>query len=177
MTSDPAPSTGIAVAIEADGWSDALSDPEALVTEAACAALAAACPDLGPATVSLLLAGDQAVSALNRDWRGKDGPTNVLSFPATDTLAGEVPEPEFDGVPLELGDIALAFETCQREAIEQLKTLADHTTHLTVHGVLHLLGYDHVVEAEAERMEALETRILAGLGIADPYAEERPGHG
>lgn len=181
MTSDPAPSTGgtatIAVAIEADGWSGALPDPEALVTEAACAALAAACPELGPATISLLLADDQAVGALNRDWRGKDGPTNVLSFPATDTLPGEIPEPEFDGVPLELGDIALAFETCQREATQQLKTLADHASHLTVHGVLHLLGYDHVVEAEAEAMEALETRILAGLGIADPYAEERAGHG
>jgi len=180
MTSDPAPSTGgiatIAVAIEADGWSGALPDPEALVTEAALAALAAACPELGPATISLLLADDQAVSALNRDWRGKDSATNVLSFPATDTRAGEIPEPEFDGVPLELGDIALAYETCQREATEQLKTLADHTTHLTVHGVLHLLGYDHVAEAEAEAMEALETRILAGLGIADPYSE-RAGHG
>jgi probable rRNA maturation factor len=179
MTSDPAPSTTgtatIAVAIEADGWSGALPDPEALVAEAAFAALSAACPDLGPATISLLLADDQAVSALNRDWRGKDGPTNVLSFPATETRAGEIPEPEFDGVPLELGDIALAFETCQREATAQLKTLADHTRHLTVHGVLHLLGYDHVVEAEAEQMEALETRILAGLGVADPYAAEKLG--
>ena len=179
MTSDPAPSTGgtatIAVAIEADGWSGALPDPEALVAEAACAALSAACPDLGPATISLLLADDQAVSALNRDWRGKSTPTNVLSFPATETRAGEIPEPEFDGVPLELGDIALAFETCQREATDQLKTLADHTRHLTVHGVLHLLGYDHVVEAEAEQMEALETRILAGLGVADPYAVREPG--
>jgi probable rRNA maturation factor len=179
MTSDPAPSTTgtatIAVAIEADGWSGALPDPEALVAEAAGAALEAACPELGPATISLMLADDQTIAALNRDWRGKDGPTNVLSFPATETRAGEIPEPEFDGVPLELGDIALAFETCQREATEQLKTLADHATHLTVHGVLHLLGYDHVVEAEAERMEALETRILAGLGIADPYAEESSG--
>jgi probable rRNA maturation factor len=177
MTSDPAPSTGgtatIAVAIETDGWRGALSDPEALVTEAAYAALAAACPDLGAATISLLLADDQAVSALNRDWRGKNLPTNVLSFPATDTLPGETPEPEFEGVPLELGDIALAFETCQREATEQQKTLADHTRHLTVHGVLHLLGYDHVVDAEAEAMEALETRILAELGVADPYAAEK----
>ncbi len=182
MTSDPAPSTGgtatIAVAIEADGWSGALADPEALVAEAASAALSAACPDLGPATISLLLADDSAVSALNRDWRGKDGPTNVLSFPATETRVVETPEPEFEGVPLELGDIALAFETVPRaRRPNKASRSADHTRHLTVHGVLHLLGYDHVVEAEAEQMEALETRILAGLGVADPYRSPRARHG
>jgi probable rRNA maturation factor len=117
MNSDPDHSTEtatIAIAIEADGWGGALPDSEALVTQAARAALAAACPALGAATISLLLTDDRTVHDLNRDWRGKDSPTNVLSFPATATRAGETPQAEFTGVPLELGDIALAFETCSR---------------------------------------------------------------
>ena len=99
--------------------------------------------------------------ALNRDYRGKDYATNVLSFPA------ELPP----GVVLPLiGDLAICAPVVLREAAEQGKAPRDHWAHLTVHGVLHLLGYDHIVDAEAEAMEALETRILAGLGIADPYA-------
>ena len=179
MNSDPDHSTGtatIAIAIEADGWGGALPDAEALVAKAARAALAAACPDLGDATISLLLTDDRTVQTLNKDWRGKDAPTNVLSFPATGAREGETPMVEFDGVPLELGDIALAFETCGREASDQHKTLAHHVEHLTVHGVLHLLGYDHLDDAQAERMEALEARILAGLGAPDPYIEDG-GHG
>ena len=118
---------------------------------------------------------DGGVQALNGRWRGKDVPTNVLSFPATATRAGETPQPEFAGVPLELGDITLAFETCAREATAQGKPLGHHVEHLVVHGVLHLLGYDHVDDAEAARMEGLETRILSGLGVPDPYAETRAG--
>ena len=99
--------------------------------------------------------------ALNRDYRGKDYATNVLSFPA------ELPP----GVQLPLlGDLAICAPVVQREALEQGKRAKDHWAHLTVHGVLHLLGYDHIADDEAETMEALETRILAGLGIADPYA-------
>ncbi|EIL92921.1 rRNA maturation RNase YbeY [Rhodanobacter spathiphylli] len=99
--------------------------------------------------------------ALNRDYRGKDYATNVLSFPA------ELPP----GMNLPLiGDLAICAPVVMREAAEQGKASRDHWAHLTVHGVLHLLGYDHLVDAEAEAMEALETRILAGLGIADPYA-------
>ncbi|KZC42901.1 MULTISPECIES: rRNA maturation RNase YbeY [Rhodanobacter] len=99
--------------------------------------------------------------ALNRDYRGKDYATNVLSFPA------ELPP----GVALPLiGDLAICAPVVLREAAEQGKSPRDHWAHLTVHGVLHLLGYDHTEEAEAEAMEALETRVLAGLGIADPYA-------
>ncbi len=99
--------------------------------------------------------------ALNRDYRGKDYATNVLSFPA------ELPP----GLKLPLlGDLVLCAPVVAREAAEQGKPLAAHYAHLTVHGVLHLLGYDHMAEAEAERMEAEERRILAGLGIADPYA-------
>ncbi len=99
--------------------------------------------------------------ALNRDYRGKDYATNVLSFPA------ELPP----GVSLPLiGDLAICAPVVAREAAEQGKQPRDHWAHMTVHGVLHLLGYDHIEDAEAEAMEALETRILAGLGIADPYA-------
>jgi probable rRNA maturation factor len=99
--------------------------------------------------------------ALNRDYRGKDYATNVLSFPA------ELPP----GMNLPLiGDLAICAPVVLREAAEQGKSPRDHWAHLTIHGVLHLLGYDHIVDAEAEAMEALETRILAGLGIADPYA-------
>jgi rRNA maturation RNase YbeY len=105
-----------------------------------------------------LFTSDDAVKALNAQWRGKDKPTNVLSFPAPET-AGT------------LGDIALAYETCAREADEQGKSLKDHATHLLVHGFLHLLGYDHEADDDAAEMEGLEKEILAGLGIADPYVQ------
>ncbi|RBP02691.1 putative rRNA maturation factor [Roseiarcus fermentans] len=115
------------------------------------------------AEVSLLLAGDAEIKALNARWRGQDKPTNVLSFPAapTDRLS-ESPS---------LGDIALAFETLAREAEAAGVPLPDHYRHLVTHGFLHLIGYDHETDEEAERMEALETRILARLGVADPYAD------
>ena len=106
---------------------------------------------------AILLADDARVAALNAEFRGKDAPTNVLSFPASARAAA-------------LGDIALAFGVCVREAAEQGKSLAHHLQHLTAHGVLHLLGYDHESEAEAEAMEAKERVILAGLGVPDPYS-------
>ncbi|MEA2755270.1 MAG: putative rRNA maturation factor [Aliidongia sp.] len=169
MTSDRDHGTetiAIDLLIEADGWSSALGDAEAVVVRAA----RAACVGLDAATISVLLTDDHAMQALNNEWRGQDKPTNVLSFPATQTRAGEIPRPEFPGVPLELGDIALGFEICRREAVAQGKPLAHHVEHLVVHGVLHLLGYDHQDEVEAEQMESLETRILSTLGIPDPYA-------
>ena len=112
--------------------------------------------------VSLCLADDAALRALNAHWRGTDKPTNVLSFPsAPSDRAGQAST---------LGDIALAYETLAREAEDLGVPLADHYRHLLAHGFLHLIGYDHEEDAEAERMEALETRILARLGAADPYA-------
>jgi probable rRNA maturation factor len=117
--------------------------------------------------VSLCLADDEALQALNRRWRGLDKPTNVLSFPA--------PSFGHDGEPTALGDIALAYETLAREAEELGIPLADHYRHLLAHGFLHLIGYDHETDAEAERMEALETRILTRLGVGDPYAREVVG--
>jgi len=116
------------------------------------------------AEVSLCLADDARLRALNLRWRGADKPTNVLSFPAASP--GRVAQ------SLTLGDIALAFETLSREASELGVPLADHYRHLVAHGFLHLLGYDHETAREAERMEALETRIMARLGAADPYPRE-----
>ena len=114
------------------------------------------------AEVSICLMDAAALRALNSRWRGIDKPTNVLSFPAADRdCRGDAPT---------LGDIALAYETLAREAEDLGVPLADHYRHLVAHGFLHLIGYDHETDAEAERMEALETRILARLGAADPYA-------
>jgi probable rRNA maturation factor len=114
--------------------------------------------------IAVCLADDAMQQQLNRDWRGVDRSTNVLAFPAWEPGA-----PVAAGAPLLLGDIVLAFETVLHEAEEQDKPLADHLSHLVVHGVLHLLGYDHGTEAEAVAMEALETSILARLGVPDPY--------
>ena len=114
-----------------------------------------------PAELAIRIVGLDEGRALNRDYRGRDYATNVLSFPA------ELPP----GIALPLiGDLAICAPVVLREAAEQAKRPRDHWAHLTVHGVLHLLGYDHIDDGEAEAMETLETRILAGLGIADPYA-------
>lgn len=118
---------------------------------------------------------DARIAVLNADFRGKPRPTNVLSWPSEERAAefvGESPELPAPGPaddPLHLGDIAIAYETCEREAAEQKKSLSDHVTHLLVHGLLHLLGYDHIEDEDAALMEGIETRTLATLGIADPY--------
>ncbi len=160
----------ILIAVEDPAWTGALPDVEERCRAAALAALAAdpaALPEGAGAEVSLLLADDDTVRGLNRDWRGKDVPTNVLSFAALDDESA----PLVAGLPLLLGDVVLAYGTCAAEAARDGKTLGDHLAHLVVHGVLHLLGYDHEDdEAGAVAMEALETAVLAGLGIADPYA-------
>lgn len=123
-----------------------------------------------PVELSMTLADDDAVHALNKQWRGKDKPTNVLSFPMTesDELDAESSSP----LPLMLGDIILAHGVCALEAEGKGIAFADHAQHLMVHGTLHLLGYDHMEDAEAEAMEALERQALAGIGIADPYRAE-----
>jgi probable rRNA maturation factor len=119
---------------------------------------------------SLLFTSDAEVHVLNREWRERDKPTNVLSFPMLER--DELEALGAEGPPEMLGDIALAYETCAREAEEKGVTLEAHATHLIVHGLLHLAGHDHVdSDAQAEAMEALETRILAKLGIADPYGD------
>ena len=116
----------------------------------------------GAAELSILLTNDEEQHALNKEWRGKDSSTNVLSFPQIEPFGPVV------GI---LGDITLARETLEREAVELEKSFNDHFTHLVVHGFLHILGYDHITDAEALQMESLETKILASLGVDDPYAE------
>lgn len=126
---------------------------------------------LGDHEVALLLASDDRIAALNADFRGKPQPTNVLSWPQEDLAPveeGGDPLPPTPGS--ELGDIALAFETCMKEAADQGKPAADHVTHLLLHGLLHLLGYDHERDGDATLMEALEVEILGNLGLSDPYS-------
>jgi probable rRNA maturation factor len=135
----------------------------AIARETIAAAVAESGAVLGDGVVvSLCLADDAALRALNARWRGIDKPTNVLSFPSAPS--------DRVGQASTLGDIALAYETLAREAEDLGVPLADHFRRLLAHGFLHLIGYDHETDAEAERMEALETRILARLGAADPYA-------
>ena len=143
------------IEIEDPAWIAALADAEALVLAAAEATLASE-GAVGEG-VTLLLTDDETIRDLNRRFRRQDKPTNVLSFPAPQN-----PE-RF------LGDIALAYGVCAREASEQGKPLAHHLQHLVAHGVLHLLGYDHENDAQADEMEGLERTVLAGLGIPDPY--------
>ncbi|WP_137135823.1 rRNA maturation RNase YbeY [Rhizobium sp. FKY42] len=117
--------------------------------------------------LSLVFTNDESIREINAEWRGKDKPTNVLSFPAFSITPGKKPGPM-------LGDIVIARETVEREALDLEKPFEDHLTHLMVHGFLHLFGYDHLNDEEAEQMEALETRILAELGLSDPYAGQDP---
>jgi probable rRNA maturation factor len=144
---------------------------EALANRAALAAAEVA-PELANSRLqaSLLFADDAEVQALNRDWRAKDRATNVLSFPMLER--GELLVLTDDGPPELLGDIALAYETCAREAADKGLLVEAHAAHLIVHGLLHLAGYDHVESAaQAEAMEALEIKALASLGLGNPYAE------
>lgn len=153
----------IDIEVEEAAWTYAEADAEALVRRAAEAVLKweGAADDEG---VTILLTDDASVQALNARFRDKDKPTNVLSFPAP-------PNPE-----KHLGDVALAFGVCDREAREQGKPLGHHLQHLVAHGVLHLLGYDHMTDEEAEAMEGLERIVLAGLGVPDPYAAGEGDH-
>jgi probable rRNA maturation factor len=160
------------IALDADGEWDSSSSWEQLARNAAEAAIAeSAFPQLAtserPVEISVTLTGDDHVRALNREWRGKDRATNVLSFPMMDQR--ELQYANVAGPELLLGDIVLARGVCGAEAIEKGVSIEDHATHLIVHGTLHLLGYDHHDDAEAGDMEAREVRALARLGVANPY--------
>jgi probable rRNA maturation factor len=164
----------VAEADISEEW-DSSTDWPALVLRAAGAAVshsrhAAFADNAVPVEISFKLTGDAEVHALNRDYRGNDKPTNVLSFPMIDpAVLRDVAEG--DDIELLLGDIVLAHGVCAREAAERGIAMETHATHLLVHGTLHLLGYDHETsEADADDMEAVERRALAALGIADPYS-------
>lgn len=169
-TSAPAnPPLTIDIAIQDPVW-ETCADIEAHITRAIETAIHQAnLPHLAknrPLELSLVLANDDLVHTLNRTYRNKDKPTNVLTFAALDDDV----MPDTGGL-LSLGDIILAYETIDREAGEQNKPFIEHVTHLCVHGALHLLGYDHIEEDDATEMETLEIRILSLLGIQNPYIE------
>ena len=153
-------SVTVEIAVESPRWSK-LPGAEAAVRGAVEAALAECGED--NAEVSIALAGDAQVRDLNLRWRGKDSATNVLSFPAPETVPDKS---RF------LGDIVLAFETIEREAADEAKPLSHHVAHLAVHGTLHLLGYDHENDSDAAAMERRERDILARIGVPDPYASD-----
>jgi probable rRNA maturation factor len=164
-----APALDIDILHEAGVWSQV---SEELARRAALRAFEVA-GEGGEAELCIVLADDAFVQTLNKTYRGKDKPTNVLSFPTGAIPVATGPEPLWGGETgraRPLGDIVLAEETLIREASEQGKSFADHLSHLIVHGVLHLLGEDHEEDDAAELMEALEREILASLGVADPYA-------
>src|SRR5215813_12784441 len=154
------------VLVTADCW-QAEPGAEAVIHRAIEAAAEIADADTDDAELAVMLTDDTGIRTLNSNWRGIDKPTNVLSFPALQPE--RAPKP--GEAPRMLGDIAIAYETMRREADEEQKPFDHHLSHLAVHGFLHLIGYDHENDADAEAMESLETEILAQLGIPDPYAE------
>lgn len=171
------PPLELIVAVDDPAWSAALPGIETLARLWTEAAIAGARTDGHPPLPEALVPGaahelgivfssDAIVHALNREWRGKDAPTNVLAF------ADAASPPA--GAPWSMGDVVLAFGTTRAEAEASGLALAEHAAHLVIHGVLHLFGYDHQDDDEARCMEALETRVLADLGIADPYGSRRP---
>jgi len=161
----------VGVNIEDERW-QAL-DIEALAQRACEAALQHLGIDPDGFEIGLLACNDARIADLNAEFRGKPVPTNVLSWPSEERArSGEHPLPpasDPSGMPVELGDIAISYDTCLREAAESGKEIPDHVTHLLVHGVLHLLGYDHISDQDAAIMEGLEGEVLGKLGISDPY--------
>ena len=149
----------IDVIVEADAWNH--HDAENIVRRAIEAATAFESTN---GEIAVMLTDDETIRQLNAQWRGMDKPTNVLSFPASDIAAVQ------EG---HLGDIAIAYETVSREAEADDKAFTDHLAHLAIHGYLHLIGFDHETDDDALHMEGLETRILASLAIADPYADRK----
>jgi probable rRNA maturation factor len=156
------------VLVVADCWHD-VPGAEAVIQRAIATAADAVDANVGEAELAIMLTDDSGIRTLNSNWRGIDKPTNVLSFPALQPAAPQKP----GDAPRMLGDIAIAYETMRREADEEGKPFDHHLSHLAVHGFLHLIGYDHENDDDAEAMEALETEILAQLGIPDPYADRQ----
>jgi probable rRNA maturation factor len=160
------------VLVVADCW-QAEPDAEATVHRAIAAAAESVDADVGDAELAVMLTDDAGIRTLNNNWRGVDKATNVLSFPALQPTGPAGP----DDAPRMLGDIAIAYQTTRKEADDEQKPFEHHLSHLAVHGFLHLIGYDHDKDDDAEAMEALERQILAQLGIPDPYAGRDPDAG
>ena len=160
------------ILVVADCWQ---AEPEAEAVIQQAIRFAADNVDIGPdeTELAIMLTDDAGIRTLNSNWRGIDKPTNVLSFPALQPTGARGP----DDAPRMLGDIAIAYETTRREADEEGKPFDHHLSHLAIHGFLHLIGYDHENDVDAEEMEALEQTILAQLGIPDPYADRDPDAG
>jgi probable rRNA maturation factor len=165
MIYSASPATEILVV--ADCWR-AEADVEAVIHRAIETAAEMVDADTGDAELAIMLTDDAGIRTLNANWRGIDKPTNVLSFPALQPTG----TPSAGDAPRMLGDIAIAYETTRREADDEQKPFDHHLTHLTIHGFLHLIGYDHETDEEAGEMEDLERKILAQLGIPDPYAPQ-----
>jgi probable rRNA maturation factor len=157
------------VLVVAECW-QAETDAEAVIHRAIATAAEIADADHGEAELAVMLTDDEGIRTLNSNWRGIDKPTNVLSFPALQPTGPRGP----DDAPLMLGDIAIAYQTTRKEADDEQKPFEHHLSHLAVHGYLHLIGYDHENDADADIMEGLETEILAQLGIPDPYSDPDP---
>ena len=162
MTERSAGIVEVIVDVVNPAWEDTGIDVHGIVDAAVRSALAAGTEDAGNAEIGVRLTDDADIRTLNRTWRDRDAATNVLAFAISEA-------PVSAGI---LGDVVVAFGTCAREARDQEKSLADHLSHLVVHGTLHLLGFDHTEDDAAEVMEGLERAVLAGLGVADPYAGE-----
>ncbi len=160
----------IAVSVPCPTWRTAVAGVEGVVRRAAHAAFDAVSPPAAHAEAGIVLADDSLVRGLNRDYRGRDEPTNVLAFANLEDVGGRRVA-RADGAPAVLGDVVVAYETAAAEAAEEGKALADHLSHLVVHGMLHLLGYDHETETEADPMERLEIQVLLRLDVADPYPD------
>jgi len=163
------PDLRLAIEIEDTRWTATLPDVAALLEKAIALALADVDDRSRTIEVGVRLVDDGTIQGLNRDWRGRDKPTNVLSFPMGDPAP--VDDPDF---PWLIGDIVMSFDTMKAEAERDGKPLEHHVVHLAVHATLHLIGHDHEDEAEAQAMEAAEVTLLAGLGIPDPYVDEGP---
>ena len=159
------------VLVVADCWRDE-PNAEAVIQRAIAAAASSADADVADAELAVMLTDDAGIRTLNSNWRGIDKPTNVLSFPALQPEGARKP----GDAPRMLGDIAIAYETLRREADEEGKPFDHQLSHLAVHGFLHLIGYDHENDADADEMESLETEILEQLWIPDPYADRERMH-
>jgi probable rRNA maturation factor len=173
---DEDPSSRLTVRVDDPAWHGLVSEVEARCQEAidALFAVVEVPPDVADAPIDLLLADDATLRALNTTWRGRDETTDVLSFPARSLVPEALHGTSSDPPGSPLGDLALAWQTVERDARAEAKPVTEHVQHLVVHGVLHLLGHAHEDDDEARRMEGLERQILARLGIPDPYAVAGP---